>query len=69
MNLVEASRQYQDALEYDRRTRGEYEDVVSADDIREESSAVLEDARKALSAAWEQHVIEEFRQQLDEETW
>jgi hypothetical protein len=52
LNLSEASRQLQIALEYDRRTRTEYAGMLSADDIRAEANAAVEDARTVLFEAW-----------------
>lgn len=52
MSLAEASRQYQVALEFDRRLRAEFEDVMSADDVRLDSSLAVAEAKAELFVAW-----------------
>ena len=65
MDLSEASRQYQDALEYDRRARGEFGETMSADDILEEALTTREAAWKALSDVWAGVITDNFSSAWD----
>lgn len=61
MKLTEAHRQYQDALEHYRRTKTEYENVMTADDLRDDALEAVEDARKAVFAAWAMKMVVSWR--------
>lgn len=60
MDLSEASRQYQDALEHDRRARTEFGDTVSAEDILDEAGAAREAAWEMLTGVWAAVIADSF---------